>query len=291
MSICSDIIRNMGIIDKIMFKIKGGGKDKPGEQSEGPTELWHPEMGQDYKKFWDNMAKDKAGAYLAVAGEPFGKPATDESISAHGKDTADIIKKTLEIGPTDRVLEVGVGVGRIAEHIAPICKSFTGTDISENMIKYSSEHLKKFDNVSLHLNKKCDLSMFDDGSFDKIYIQVVMIHLDREDAFHYMRESLRVLAPGGRAWFQFYNLLNPGGFREFKFAVDYMVEKGGKTRGRVHCYTSPEVRCLVEAAGFTINEELSHLKEQEQEFDFQIPDTDWEFYLIAVCKKPSGGPT
>jgi ubiquinone/menaquinone biosynthesis C-methylase UbiE len=279
----------MGIVDKIKLLLsvtsvhnKNAGK---------PTELWHPEMGQEYKSFWDNMAKDKAGAYLAVAGEPFGEPATDESISAHGKDTAEIINNTLNIGQQDRALEVGVGVGRIAEHVAPLCKSFTGTDISENMIRYSSERLKKYENIDLRVNEKCDLSMFADESFDKIYIQVVMIHLDREDAFHYMRESYRTLAPGGRAWFQFYNLLNPGGFREFKFAVDYMVEKGGKTRGRVHCYTSPEVRFLVEAAGFKINEDLSHLEEKEQNYKFQIPDTDWEYYLIAVCEKPAGENT
>jgi ubiquinone/menaquinone biosynthesis C-methylase UbiE len=273
-------------------KIKAvlGGKARDGEERESaPTELWSPEMGGDYRSFWDNMAKDKAGAYLAVAGEPFGRPATEETLSAHGKDTAEIIKKALDIGPEDRVLEVGAGVGRIAEHVAPVCRTFIGTDISENMIAIANERLGSLDNAEFFVTQRSDLAVFEDKSFDKVYFQVVLIHLDREDAFHYMRETARVLAPGGRAWFQFYNLLHPGGFKEFSFAVDYMVEKGGKTRGRVHCYTASEVRHLVEQAGLRIIEDLSHLEMKDQNFGFDIPDTDWEFYLIAVAEKPENG--
>lgn len=274
----------MGIIDRIRAAFA---RPEKSEESPGDTEeLWSPEMGQDYRRFWDNMARDRAGAYLAVAGEPFGSPATEESLSAHGRDTAAIISRVLDIGGSDRVLEVGVGVGRIAEHVAPLCASFTGMDISENMIGIARQRLARFSNVELHSHPKSDLSLFADSTFDRVYFQVVLIHLDREDAFNYMREALRVLKPGGLAWFQFYNLLHPGGFKEFKFAVDYMVEKGGKTRGRVHCYTALEVRHLVTAAGFRIREERSWLELAEQKFSFEIPDTDWEYYLIATGEKP-----
>jgi len=249
------------------------------------SELWSPEMGGDYRSFWDNMAKDRAGAYLAVAGLPFGQPATEESLSRHGRETAEIIAHTLAIGPTHDVLEIGVGVGRIAEHIAPRCRSFHGIDISENMVRIARERLAAQPNASFTAHAKSDLSLFADGSLDRVYAQVVLIHLDREDAFHYMRESFRALKPGGRAWFQFYNLVHPRGFREFRFAVDYMVAKGGKTRGRVHCYTAAEVRFLVEQAGFRVRDDLSALAPVDQKYPCQIPDADWEFYLIAVGEK------
>jgi ubiquinone/menaquinone biosynthesis C-methylase UbiE len=278
----------VSIVDKIKAVLGGKAREEMKRDS-APRELWSPEMGEDYRSFWNNMAKDRGGAYLAVAGEPFGRPATEETLSAHGKDTAEIIKKALDIGPEDRVLEVGVGVGRIAEHIAPACRTFIGTDISENMITIASQRLKGLDNAEFFVTLKSDLAVFEDNSFDKAYFQVVLIHLDREDAFHYLRETARVLAPGGRAWFQFYNLLHPGGFKEFRFAVDYMVEKGEKTRGRVHCYTAPEVRRLVEQAGLVIIEDLSHLEMEDQDFGFDVPDTDWEFYLIAVAEKPENG--
>jgi ubiquinone/menaquinone biosynthesis C-methylase UbiE len=277
----------MGWMTRIRAALRGKG---PAGAEPAPTwlELWSPEMGQDYASFWDNMARDRAGAYLAVAGDPFGQSATEESLSRHGRETADIIAEVLEIGPQDRVLEVGVGVGRIAEHLAPRCGHFTGVDISENMIKFAQERLARFPNVSLKALPRSDLSLFEDSSFDKAYAQIVLIHLDREDAFIYMEEVFRVLSPGGRAWFQFYNLLHPRGFKEFKFAVHFMREKGAKTRGRVHCYTAAEVRFLVEQAGFRVREDLSALAPLKQTFSFSIPDTDWEFYLIAVGEKPGG---
>jgi len=274
----------MGLGEKIRRALAG--RPAPAED---PPELWSPELGQDYRSFWDNMAKDRASAYLAVAGEPFGKPATEETLTAHGRDTAKIIAHTLALGPEDRVLEVGVGVGRLAEHIAPLCRSFTGIDISAKMIAIARERLRPFPNVRLEVNEKSDLHVFPDGSFDKIYFQVVLIHLDREDAFHYVEEAYRALVPGGLAWFQFYNLLHPGGFREFRFAVDYMVKHGQKTRGRVHCYTAPEARALVTAAGFKIVEEKSSLALVDQDFPYSIPDHDWEFYLIAAGEKPGNG--
>jgi len=260
-------------------------KDDGQSEEELPEELWSPEMGSDYERFWDNMARDRSGAYLAVAGEPFGEPATEESLSAHGKASADIIRGMLSIGPEDRVLEVGVGVGRLAEHIAGHCKSFTGIDISKNMVRIARERLGVFNNVHFESHNKSDLSLFGDAEFDKVIFQVVLIHLDREDVFNYLRETERILSPGGLAWFQFYNLLHPRGFQEFRFAVDYMVEKGGKTRGRVHCYTAPEVRCLVEQAGLRVRDDLSALEMVEQDFGFEVPDRDWDYYLIAIGEK------
>lgn len=274
----------MGLLDKFRGKILGG-DDAGGGETSAPAELWSPEMGGDYRSFWDKMAEDKDKAYLAVAGKPFGEPATEETLSEHGKDTGKIIAEVLDIGKDDRVLEVGVGVGRIAGHLAPVCKHFTGIDISQNMVRFAGERLSSFGNVTLKAHDRSDLSLFGDASFEKVYFQVVLIHLDREDAFHYMQEAARVLTPGGRAWFQFYNLIHPGGFKEFKFAVEYMRDKGAKTRGRVHCYTAPEVRFLVEQAGFKVLEKLSCLEKIDQKFPFAIPDRDWEFYLIAVGEK------
>ncbi len=276
----------MGIVQRIRGLLGKAEPEQNKEDSPG-AELWSPELGQDYKGFWEAMAKDRDSAYIAVAGKPFGEPATEETLSEHGKETAGIIADRLGIAGSDRVLEVGVGVGRIAEHLAPVCRSFAGVDVSANMVRFAKERLARFDNVSLLAHPGSDLSPFREASFDKAVFQVVLIHLDREDAFHYMRETFRVLSPGGLAWFQFYNLLHPGGFKEFEFAVDYMVERGAKTRGRVHCYTAAEVRFLVRAAGFHLREDLSCLSEVEQEFPFKIPDTDWEYYLIAVGEKPA----
>ena len=249
-------------------------------------EIFRLELGSSYKKYWDNLARTRQLAYFAVAGLPFGELPEEKNLDEHGKQTAQIIAQKLEIQPTDQVLEVGVGVGRIAKHIAPLCQEFVGTDISRQMIKFAQKRLSHLGNVKLYHHPKSDLSLFQDNQFDKIYFQIVLIHLDREDVFHYLCESLRVLKPGGLAWFQFYNLLHPGGFKEFYHAYQLYLKLGGKLRGRVQCLTSWEVRKYLEEAGFKIREDKSHLEPVEQKFDFQPPDKDWFFYLIAVGEKP-----
>lgn len=249
-------------------------------------QLFRLELGGSYRRYWDNLARTRQLAYFAVAGLPFGQLPDDRNLEEHGRQTAEIIIRKLEIGPEDEVLEVGVGVGRLAGHVAKACKSFTGIDISKQMVRFARKRLAGAENIRLIHHPQSDLSLFADQSFDKVYFQVVLIHLDREDVFHYLRESLRVLRPGGRAWFQFYNLLHPEGFKEFRHAVEMSVKLKGKLRGRVQCLTSEEVRKLVSEAGFRLIEEQSHLNPVEQNFDFEPPDTHWFYYLIAVAEKP-----
>jgi len=249
-------------------------------------EIFRLELGSTYRKYWDNLARTRQLAYFAVAGLPFGELPTEQNIDEHGKLTAQIIAQKLEISPEDRVLEVGVGVGRLARHIAPLCREFVGIDISKQMIKFARKRLSDLANVKLYHHPKSDLSLFENNSFDKIFFQIVLIHLDREDVFHYLCESLRVLKPGGLGWFQFYNLLHPSGFKEFKHAYQLYLKLGGKLRGRVQCLTAWEVRKYMEEAGFKIREDKSHLEPAEQKFDFQPPDADWFYYLIGIGEKP-----
>jgi len=258
-----------------------------GDEKKEAGKYFSRELGDSYREFWDGMARTQEGAYLGVAGLPFGQPATEESLDLHGKGAAEIIAKKLDLTGNDTVLEVGVGVGRLARHIAPLVREFHGVDISPNMIRHARERCRDLNNIFLYAHPSSDLSLFPSQKFDAIYFQVVLIHLDREDAFHYLREARRVLKPGGRLWAQFYNLLHPKGFKEFVFAVDYGIEQGGKVRGRVQCYTSDEARQFVTGAGFIIDETKSHLERIDQRFNFDIPDLDWEYYLIAVATTPT----
>lgn len=269
-----------------MAKFKRIFKGKKREEPKPHRTYFSIEMGDTYHEFWDGQAETRAGAYYGVAGKPFGEEATDESMDAHGKPSAEIIAEKLNLTTSDVVLEVGVGVGRLAKFIAQLVMEFHGMDISRNMVDVARFRLADLDNVFLYAHQDSNLSIFPDNKFDAVYFQVVLIHLDRLDAFHYMRETLRVLKPGGRVYMQFYNVLHDGGLKEFVYSVDYMLEQKGKIPGRVRCYTSEEVKQLVKAAGFVMDEARSHLEPVEQDFDFDPPDDDWQFYLIAVANKP-----
>ena len=263
----------------LLNRLRKSGQNKPEKK---PPEYFSKELGETYEDFWDGMAQTADGAYMGVAGKPFGEPATEESLDRHGRLTSEVITEKLHLSTKDVVLEVGVGVGRLAKVIGPLVREYHGMDVSANMIKHARRRCSELDNVFLYHVATNDLSAFPSSKFDTVIFQVVLIHLDREDAFHYLEEAHRVLKPEGRVWAQFYNLLHPKGWAEFRFAVNHGLQQGGKVRGHVHCYTHLEVRKFMQEAGFVIDEAQSHIEPVEQKFNFDIPDRDWEYYLIAV---------
>jgi len=253
------------------------------DQKSPITDHFSGKRGETYEKFWDEVAQTRQGAYYGVAGLPFGEAPDDENLDRHGKRTAEILLKKLGLKTTDSVLEVGVGVGRLARTIAPHVAEYHGVDVSANMIRYARERCRGLDNVFLYHLPDGDLRVFPSDRFDAVIFQVVLIHLDREDTFHYLEQARKLLKPRGKLWAQFYNLLHPGGWAQFRFSVEQALKEGGKSRGRSQAYTCLEVRKFMEEAGLEINEELSHLEPHEQSFDFEPPDSDWRYYLIAVA--------
>lgn len=102
------------------------------------------------------------------------------------------------------VLEIGCGVGRFLKPLACRFQSVTGVDISKNMLEAAGEYLAGLPNVTLALNDGSTLKEFQAGSFDFCVSAGVFQHITHRDVIvGYVREALRVLAPGGLLLFQF----------------------------------------------------------------------------------------
>lgn len=232
-----------------------------------------------YREFWQMQSATRAGAATGVAGRPFGIEGWDELIFLHGEPVARMIQRGLEIGPSHAVLEVGVGIGRLARHLAPLCGQFTGADISPNMIADAQRRLgEQASHIRWQALDKAGLGDFPDATFDRVYFQVVLVHLDPEDVFNLIRETARVLKPGGRAWFQAYNRLAPSGWREFVAMSDARWEGKAPSRGRLQMLTAPELRRMVAEAGLVVQESASHLAEGAQSYDTLADESWWKDY-------------
>jgi SAM-dependent methyltransferase len=171
---------------------------------------------ENYKTFWDDKASTTAGAMAAVDGS------TDESVlRATGGYTAHQVGAALELAPGDRVLELGCGVARIGRELAARVGFWQGVDISTNMLEVARQRLTAAgaSNFALAPLERTSLSMLADASFDKAYCVAVFIHMDKEDFFVYLRELARVLKPGGRVYFDTWNLAHPIGFKRFAYEV------------------------------------------------------------------------
>lgn len=95
------------------------------------------------------------------------------------------------IDKSKSVLEIGVGTGRIAVKVAPLCKEFTGIDISKKTIKQAKK------NIKTGLFKKPDLICADfleysfNKKFDVIYSSLTFLHIEnKQKAFGIVSEIL-----------------------------------------------------------------------------------------------------
>ena len=75
-------------------------------------------------------------------------------------------------------LEIGVGTGRLAIKIAPLCKSFTGIDLSPKTIKRAKLHLEKFNPILIC----ADFNKYDfKNNFDLIYSSLTFMHIKNKE--------------------------------------------------------------------------------------------------------------
>lgn len=110
----------------------------------------------------------------------------------------DLLAKRLRVGPGDRVLDIGCGVGRPALRIASATgASVLGITISREQVAQASERAAAegmSDQVSFQYADGMAMP-FEAGSFDAVLAFESIVHMDRPTA---LREMARVLASGGR---------------------------------------------------------------------------------------------
>lgn len=89
-----------------------------------------------------------------------------------------VVRKFNAPVPRKKVLEIGVGTGRIAAKAAPLCLKLTGIDISPKTISRAKENLSGLENVELIC---ADFSDYDFGeTFDVIYSSLTMMHFQNK---------------------------------------------------------------------------------------------------------------
>ena len=100
-------------------------------------------------------------------------------------------------------LDFGCGIGRLTQALAGHFDHVYGVDISAKMIDLACENNHQGARCEYVWNPGGDLRQFADGSLDMIYSWITLQHMRPRYARRYMREFLRVLAPGGLLLFQY----------------------------------------------------------------------------------------
>lgn len=84
----------------------------------------------------------------------------------------------MELDKKASVLEVGVGTGRLAVRVAPLCGRLHGIDISPKTVDRAKENLSKQTNVSLYCGDF--LSYEFSEVFDLIYSSLTFMHIEKK---------------------------------------------------------------------------------------------------------------
>jgi ubiquinone/menaquinone biosynthesis C-methylase UbiE len=196
-----------------------------------------------YGSVWDRASSNLHNARVSVAGY-----ADQAEWDRSGEDTATHIAGQLGITRDHAVLEIGCGAGRVGDKLAPRCRRWTGADVSQNMLSHARAALKGHDNVSfVHLNG-FDLTGVADASQDAVYCTAVFMHLDEWDRYRYVTEFFRVLKPGGRVYFDNFDLRSPDGWKLFTdmAALDVAMRPPNVSKAS----TEQELTWYAERAGF-----------------------------------------
>ena len=106
--------------------------------------------------------------------------------------------------PSERrlALDFGCGVGRLTRALASRYAEVVGVDISSSMLAQARQLHANLGNVRFVENVHSRLDFLADASVDLVYSVITLHHISATLQRGYVREFLRVLAPGGMAVFQ-----------------------------------------------------------------------------------------
>jgi SAM-dependent methyltransferase len=149
------------------------------------------------RRDWDTRAKENARAYINWPDVPNEEEAFFASGKVDYERYVTPFLKRMNFEPREKsALEIGCGIGRIARWMSQDFASYTGVDVSPEMVQKASSYnvpRTRFLAVS-----GGDLNGIPDQSIDFVFSFAVFQHVPSKDAiYNYFRETARVLRPGG----------------------------------------------------------------------------------------------
>ncbi len=158
------------------------------------------------RRHWDALGKiDPLWANLTNDDKRGGKWDAEEFFYTGEQEIEEVMGSVESLSVTfkhDRALDFGCGVGRLTQALAARFDDVWGVDIAPSMIELANRYNRHPGTCHYYLNDRSDLERFDDGSFDFVYSNIVLQHMQPKDQRRYLAELIRVLAPGGIFVFQ-----------------------------------------------------------------------------------------
>jgi SAM-dependent methyltransferase len=153
--------------------------------------------GEVSRRFWDKAARDNAAWHVAT-----GHTEESEQFFRQGADETDLFLDLcgVTIRPTDTVLEIGCGVGRMTRRLSELAEQVIAVDVSQEMINRCAGNISDRANVAcLLVPGDGTLPEVADDAVQVVFSYITLQHVPSKQAqMLYLEESGRVLAAGGQ---------------------------------------------------------------------------------------------
>ncbi len=111
-------------------------------------------------------------------------------------NTMKYIEKYLE--PDVKIIEIGAGTGRYSVALAEMGYDVTAVELVSHNIEAMKKKIKSNHNIKVFQGNACDMSRFEDESYDIVLLLGPMYHLFNEDDKHKaLSEAIRITKPNG----------------------------------------------------------------------------------------------
>jgi Methyltransferase domain len=161
---------------------------------------------KELQKNWDAFGRaDPLWAILTDPARQGGKWDREQFFTSGRREIAKVMLKADALGlPARResALDFGCGVGRLTQALCAYFEHCHGVDIASSMIGLAREYNAYGDRCEYHLNTAEDLHAFSANTFDFVYSNIVLQHMEARYSSGYIREFVRVLRPQGLLVFQ-----------------------------------------------------------------------------------------
>ena len=160
------------------------------------------------RRIWDALAEENARYYVNTKTKSGERVDEFELRETGERDVRTLILEdkvlldALHAFEDKKVLELGSGIGRMTEFLAPHFAQVHGVELSPRMLKIANRRTHGQSNVTLSLGDGLTLQD-EDSSFDLVFSYLTFQYLPTlENSENYIRELSRVLKPGGIAKIQ-----------------------------------------------------------------------------------------
>lgn len=157
-------------------------------------------------RYWERAGRADPMAVI-LTGPDFQPARWDhaEFFAAGRADVENLMAKLRALAPhmpRRSAIDFGCGVGRISRALARHFDRVIGIDVAASMIDRARALNRDEPRCTFAVNRSRRLRGIRDDSFDLVYSRLVLQHIPPPAATVYLRELVRVLAPGGVLMFQ-----------------------------------------------------------------------------------------